>query len=275
MRLNFYTQIGIRPTAYREDFNEQNYRHRSRHHELGRRCHGRRRTGRDHQPGRGTADAVGGRVHQDRRAAGRPGGQAPGGDQPREHRLLHQALHGPEVRRGQRRDEDGAVPGRAREQRRRPGERPGQGVLAAGNLRDDPAEAETGRRGIPRAAGHQGRHHGAGVLQRCPAAGDERRRADCRPRSVAHRQRADGGRARLRPRQEEGRDDRRLRLRRRHVRHLDPRSRRRRRRGQGDQRRHAPRRRQPRSARSSTGSSPSSRRPTASISARTAWRCSG
>ena len=41
----------------------------------------------------------------------------------------------------------------------------GQGVLAAGNLRDDPPEAETGRRGIPRAAGHQGRHHGAGVLQ--------------------------------------------------------------------------------------------------------------
>ena len=64
----------------------------------------------------------------------------------------------------------------------------------------------------------------------------------------AHRQRADRGGARLRPRQEEGRDHRRLRLRRRHVRHLDPRSRRRRRRGQGDQRRHAPRRRQPRSA---------------------------
>ena len=30
-----------------------------------------------------------------------PGRQAPGGDQSREHRLLHQALHGPEVRRGQ------------------------------------------------------------------------------------------------------------------------------------------------------------------------------
>jgi hypothetical protein len=41
------------------------------------------------------------------------------------------------------------------------------------------------------------------------------------PQRPAHRQRADGGGARLRPRQEEGRDDRGLRLRRRHLRHLD------------------------------------------------------
>ncbi len=71
---------------------------------------------------------------------------------------------------------------------------------------------------------------------------------DRRPRGHAHRQRADRGGAGLRPRQEEGRDDRRLRLRRRHVRHLDPRSRRGRGRGEVDQRRHAPRRRQPRPA---------------------------
>ena len=69
------------------------------------------------------------------------------------------------------------------------------------------------------------------------------------PQRPAHRQRADRGGAGLRPRQEEGRNDRRLRLRRRHVRHLDPRGRRRRRRGEGDQRRHASRRRRPRSAR--------------------------
>ena len=123
-----------------------------------------------------------------------------------------------------------------------------QGVLAAGNLRDDPAEAEAGGGGVPRAAGHQGGHHRARLLQRRAAAGDQGRRPDRRPRSHAHRQRADRGGAGLRPRQEEGRNDRRLRLRRRHVRHLDPRSRRRRRRGEGDQRRHAPRRRQPRSA---------------------------
>ena len=48
---------------------------------------------------------------------------------------------------------------------------------------------------------------------------------------------------------QEGREDRGLRLRRRHLRHLDPRGRRERRRGEVDQRRHAPRRRQPRPAR--------------------------
>ena len=65
----------------------------------------------------------------------------------------------------------------------------------------------------------------------------------------AHHQRADGGGARLRPRQEEGREDRRLRLRRRHLRHLDPRGGRERGRGEVDERRHPPRRRQPRPAR--------------------------
>ena len=59
---------------------------------------------------------------------------------------------------------------------------------------------------------------------------------DCRSRRQAHRQRADRGSAGLWAGQEEGRDDRRLRLRRRHLRHLDPRGRRRGGRGQGDQR---------------------------------------
>ena len=136
----------------------------------------------------------------------------------------------------------------ARQQRRRPREGRRQGLPAAGNLRDDPAEAEAGGGGVSRPAGDQGGHHRSGVLQRRAAPGDQGRRPDRRPRGRAHRQRADRGGARLRPRQEEGRDHRRLRLRRRHVRHLDPRSRRGRRRGQGDQRRYAPRRRQPRSA---------------------------
>ena len=181
---------------------------------------------------------------------------------------------GRKLRRGQRRNEDGAVPGRARQQRRRARQRQRQGILAAGNLRDDPAEAEAGGRGVSRPAGDQGGHHRAGVLQRRAAPGHQGRRPDRRPRSHAHRQRADRGGAGLRPRQEEGRDDRRLRLRRRHVRHLDPRSRRRRRRGEGDQRRHAPRRRQPRSAHHRLDRRASSRRAKASISARTAWRCS-
>ena len=163
----------------------------------------------------------------------------------------------------------------ARQQRRRARERARQGVLAAGNLRDDPAEAEAGGGGVPRAAGHQGGHHRAGVLQRRAAAGDEGRRADRRPRSDAHRQRADGGGARLRPRQEEGRDDRRLRLRRRHVRHLDPRGRRGRRRGEGDQRRHAPRRRQPRSAHHRLDHRRVQEDRRHRSRARTGWRCSG
>ena len=96
--------------------------------------------------------------------------------------------------------------------------------------------------------GDRRRHHGAGVFQRRAAPGDQGRRQDCRPRSQAHHQRADGGRAGLRTRQEEGRDHRRVRLRRRHVRHFDPRSRRRRHRGEVHQRRHAPRRRQHRPA---------------------------
>ena len=100
--------------------------------------------------------------------------------------------------------------------------------------------------------GHDGdrrRDHGAGLLQRRAAPGHEGRRAHRRPRREAHHQRAHRRGARLRPRQEEGREDRRLRLRRRHLRHLDPRGRRERRRGEVDERRHPPRRRQPRPAR--------------------------
>ena len=133
------------------------------------------------------------------------------------------------------------------------------------DLRDDPAEAQAGRGGVPRSTGEQGGHHGPGVFQRRAAAGHEGRRADRRARSDADRQRADRGGAGVRPRQEERRDDCRLRLRRRHVRHLDSRSRRGRGRGQGDQRRHASRRRQPRSAHHRLDQLASSRRAKASI----------
>ena len=67
------------------------------------------------------------------------------------------------------------------------------------------------------------RHHGARVLQRRAASGDQGCRQDRRTQRPAHRQRADRGGARLRSRQEGRRNDRRLRPRRRHVRHLDPR----------------------------------------------------
>ena len=87
-----------------------------------------------------------------------------------------------------------------------------------------------------------------GVLQRRAAAGHQGRRQDRRPRSAAHHQRADGGGAGLRSRQEEGREDRRLRPRRRHLRHLGARAGRGRLRGEEHQRRHPPRRRRLRRA---------------------------
>ena len=112
----------------------------------------------------------------------------------------------------------------------------------------DPAQDEEDRRGLPRRAGHRSGHHGARVLQRLAAPGDQGRRPHRRPRRQAHHQRADRGRARVRPRQEGRRpQDRGLRPGRRHVRHLDHRDRRRRRRAPVrsalHQRRHVPRRR--------------------------------
>ena len=99
------------------------------------------------------------------------------------------------------------------------------------------AEAYLGQKVDP------GGHHRSGLFQRRPAAGDQGRRPHCRPRSASHHQRADGGGARLRSGQEGQRQDRRLRSRRRHVRHFHSGGRRRRVRGQVDQRRHLPRRR--------------------------------
>ena len=73
--------------------------------------------------------------------------------------------------------------------------------------------------------GPQGGDHGPGLLQRQPAAGHQGRRPDRRPRGRADHQRADRRGPGLRARQEEEREDRRLRPGRRHVRHLDPRRR--------------------------------------------------
>ena len=198
------------------------------------------------QEGARTTPSVVG-IHQGRRAARRSGRQAAGGHQSRKHRLLDQALHGPQVRRG-RPSEASRVPykvvradnGDAWVEAR------GKKYSPPGNLRDGPAEAEAGRRGLSRRKGHRRGDHRAGLLQRRAAAGDEGRRQDRRPERPAHHQRADRGGAGLRPRQEEGRNDRRLRLRRRHVRHLGARSGRGRRRSEGDQRRHASRRRRSR-----------------------------
>ena len=136
------------------------------------------------------------------------------------------------------------------------------------------AQAEGSGRSLPGREGHRGGHHGAGVLQRRAAAGDQGRRQDRRPGSDAHHQRADGGGAGLRAGQEEGRDHRGLRLRRRHLRHLDSRSGRRRGGSEVHQRRHAPGRRQHRPAHHRLDHRRSSRRNRASTCRRTRWRCS-
>ena len=155
----------------------------------------------------------------------RRAGQAAGGHQPHAHRLLDQALHGPPAQRGRDRREDGPLQGRRRAARLRQGQDRRQGVHAAGNLGQDPPQAQGSGRGLPGPQGQQGRHHRPGLLQRRPAAGHQGRRPDRRPGSRPHHQRADRRGAGLRPRQEEGREDRRLRPRRRHVRHLGPGSR--------------------------------------------------
>ena len=124
-----------------------------------------------------------------------------------------------------------------------------QELHAARDQRDDPAEAQDRRRGVPGREGHRGGHHRPGLLRRHAAPGDQGRRPHRRPRRQAHHQRAHRVRPGLRPGQEEGRADRRLRPGRRHLRHLHPRARRRRLRGQGHQRRHAPGRRRLRPAR--------------------------
>ena len=120
----------------------------------------------------------------------------------------------------------------------------GKQYLAAGDQRDDPAEAEDRRRGVPRRDRRQRGDHRPRVLQRRSAPGDQGRRQDRRPRRQADHQRADRGVARLRARQGGRPDDPRLRPRRRHVRRVGARDRRRRVRGQGDRRRQPPRRRQ-------------------------------
>ena len=178
------------------------HRHRPRDDQLGGRRDGRRRADRHRQPGGQPHHALGRGVCEGRRAPGRPGGQASGRDQSREHRVLGEAVHGPEPSRGRERGAPGAVSRRRRRQRRRGHRGARHALLAAGNLGDGAAQAEGGGRGLSRPAGQRRGHHRAGVLQRRAASGDQGRGPHCRPERAAHHQRADGGGAGLRARQE-------------------------------------------------------------------------
>ena len=145
----------------------------------------------------------------------------------------------------------------------------------AGNLRDDPAEAEAGRRGLSRREGRRGRHHRPGLLQRQPSGRQQRTRARSpgldvlriinEPTAAALAYGMD---------KENDAHDPGLRPRRRNLRHLDPRDRRRRLRGQVD-----------RTATTSSAATTSTsriidwlvdefRKKRASISRTTRWRCS-
>ena len=195
---------------------------------------------------------------------------------PAEHDLLDQALHGPQVGRGLGRDDDDPVRGHEGRQRRRARHGRRQGVRAAGDQRDDPAEAEGRRRGLSRPAGHRRGDHRPRLLQQRAARGDEGRRQDRRPQRAPDRQRADRGRARVRARQGGRRpDDPRLRPRRRHVRRVGARARRGRLRGQVDERRQPPRRRQLRQGDRRLDGRGVQAATRGSTSPPTRWRCSG
>ena len=194
-------------------------RHRPRHDEQRRRRPRGWRTHRHRKRGRRPHHPVGRRVRQVRRGAGRRGRQAPGRHQRRPDDPLGQAPHGHRLEAEDRR----------------------QGLHAAADQRVRAAEAQARRRGLPRRAGHRRGDHGAGVLLRRAAPGHQGGRRDRGPQRVPHRQRADRGRAGLRPRQGRRPDDPRLRPRWRHVRRVPARDRRGRRRGQGDLRRQPPR----------------------------------
>ncbi len=116
------------------------------------------------------------RVHRQGRPPRRRPGQAAGRHQPEAHDLLDQAVHGPAAQRGRERREARPVQDRRRAERPRQGRHRRQAVHAAGNLGDDPPQAQGSGRSVPRAHRPQGGHHRAGVLQRRPAAGDHRRR---------------------------------------------------------------------------------------------------
>jgi hypothetical protein len=190
---------------------DQLCRRRSR----GRRARGYRQRG-------GLADhPVRGGLRQERRGARRRGRQAAGSDQRRPDDPVGQAADGHRLVGGHRRQE----------------------VHPAADQRVHPAEAEEGRRGIPRRDHHRRGDHRPGILQRRAAPGHQGGRHHRGPERAADHQRADLRGAGLSPGQGHRGNHPGLRPGRGHVRRLAARGWRGRGRGQGHQRRQPPRRR--------------------------------
>ena len=185
---------------------------------------------RHHEPGGRPYHAVGLRGQRQGRASGGPGGQAPGGHQSRKHHLLRQALHGTQVLRGARRDEDGSVRGRQAADNGDAADQdpatsryspPEVSAMVLRQAASEAAEAHLGEK-ITRAVITVPAYFDDTQRQATKDAGQHRGSGPSSASSTSPRRAA----LSLRPRQEDRRDDRGLRLRRRHVRHLDPRGRR-------------------------------------------------
>ena len=226
----------------------KDHRNRFGDHELGRLRDGGERVQGYCQPGGKPPDAERRGIYRQGRDPGRRAGQTPGRHQPHKHGLLDQALHGPPPQRGRDRRKNGPLHDRRRTERLREGEGREQGIHPSRDLRVRAPQAERGGGGVPGPQGQPRGHHRAGLLQRRPAAGHERRRADRRPSGRADHQRTHRGGPRLRAGEEKRGKDLRLRPGGRDVRRFDPRSRRRDGRSALHQRRHAPRRRRLRRA---------------------------
>ena len=253
----------------------QGDRHRPGHDQLGRRRDGRGQPDRDPEPGREPADPVGGRLHREGRDPGRPARQAPGGHEPENTVFSIKRFMG--RRYDEVQEEIKLVPYKVVEAPN------GDVRVEIGGKEYTPPEisAMILRKLKEAAEAYLGHKVNEAVITVPAYFNDSQRQATKdagqiaglevpriinEPTAAALAYGLD---------KKKRREDRGLRPRRRHVRHLDPRDRRRRLRGQGHQRRHPPRRRRLRPARRSTGSPTSSRRRTASTCARTAWPCSG
>ena len=202
------------------------------------------------EPGREPPDAVGRRLHQGRRDPRRPGRQAPGRHQSREHGVLDQAVHGPPLRRGAGGDQARPVQGRQGRRTATCGSR-----SAASSTRRPRSPAMILRKLKEAAEAHLGEKVTQAVITVPAYFNDSQRQATKDAGKIA-------GLEVLRIVNEptaaalayglDKKKDEQIAvydLGGGHVRHLDPRDRRGRVRGQGDQRRHAPRRRRLRPAR--------------------------